>query len=445
MTTIELLQNSIDYIEENLKSEITIPEIAEHIGFSMYHFCRLFSSYVGMPVAAYLTKRRLYHAIFSIKSGEKIIDVALEYGFNTYPGFYKAFKREFGCSPTKYLVLNDVKKPLPMDLIKEARFMMNQRQITQLLSNWDIEKNLDISNTFTAGGAVKSNSVWEIGKKYIFKTGTNISGLKTHIAISRGLERSGMNSTTPIKTVNADDFIIQGDRYYILTNRIEGQCLSPEERYSQDRESLGEKYGRAIGNLHVILKRQDENIEVNDNNLLKTVLDWALPKTISTMEQWGCPLPHEFCEDYINNFPKIYKELPRHIIHRDANPSNIIFYKGEVSGFLEFEISQRNVRIFDPCYCATGILSETSEIKSDFDKWLEILKGIINGYDKIVNLTDSEKQAIPYVIYSIQMIFIAWLLDNQSYKNLSMRNREMLIWLWENRDKLIIAGNLKSC
>lgn len=61
MTTIELLQNSIDYIEENLKSEITIAEIAEYTGFSVYHFCRLFSSYVGMPVAAYLTKRRLYH------------------------------------------------------------------------------------------------------------------------------------------------------------------------------------------------------------------------------------------------------------------------------------------------------------------------------------------------------------------------------------------------
>lgn len=434
MTTIELLQNSIDYIEENLKSEITITEIAEYAGFSVYHFCRLFSNYVGMPVAAYLTKRRLYHGIFSIQSGKKTIDVALEYGFNTYPGFYKAFKREFGCSPTKYLELNTVKKPLPMDLNKEAKFMLNQRQITQLLSNWDIQKNLDINNTLTLGGAVKSNSVWSIGEKYIFKTGKNISGLKTHIAISRELEKFGMNSTTPVKTVNGDDFIIEGDRYYILINRIKGQFLSPEERYSQNRESIGKKYGEAIGNLHNILKRQDKNIEINDSNLLKTVLDWALPKTRVTMEQWGCPLPDEFYENYINRFSKIYNDLPRHIIHRDANPSNIIFYAGEVSGFIEFEISERNVRIFDPCYCATGILSEASEIEGDFQKWPEILRGIINGYDKIVNLTDSEKEAIPYVIYSIQMIFIAWLLDNESYKNLAMRNREILIWLWENRN-----------
>lgn len=438
MTTIELLQNTIDYIEENLKSEITVSEIAEYTGFSVYHFSRLFSNYIGMPVAAYLTKRRLYHAIFSIQSGKKTIDVALEYGFNTYPGFYKAFKREFGCSPTKYLKLNTAKKPISMDLIKEAKFMLNQRQITQLLLNWDIQKDLDINNTLTAGGAVESNSAWSIGQKYIFKTGKNITGLKTHIAISRALEKFGMDSTTPIKTINGEDFIIEDDRYYILTNHIKGQFLSPEERYSQNRESIGEKYGEAIGNLHIILKKRDKNIEVNDSNLLKTVLDWALPKTKITMEQWGCPLPHEFYEDYINNFSIIYNDLPRHIIHRDANPSNIMFYQGEVSGFLEFEISERNVRIFDPCYCATGILSEASEIEGDFDKWPEILKGIIKGYDRVVNLTNSEKEAIPYVIYSIQMIFIAWLLDNEVYKNLALRNREMLIWIWENRHRIII-------
>jgi len=33
------------------------------------------------------------------------------------------------------------------------------------------------------------------------------------------------------------------------------------------------------------------------------------------------------------------------------------------------------------------------------------------------------------------MIFIAWLFDNESYKSLAMRNREMLVWIWENRDK----------
>lgn len=435
MTIIELLQDAIDYIEENLTSEITLSEIAETTGFSVYHFCRLFSNYVGMPVAAYITKRRLHYGIYSIQSGNTIIEAALQYGFNTYPGFYKAFKREFGCSPKQYLELNTVKKSIPMDLIKEGEFVLNQRQITKLLSNWNIEKNIDITDLFIAEGAVKPNSAWAIGENYILKTGKNISGLKTHIAVSKELEKYGMDSPTPVKTVQNEDYIIEEDRYCILTNQVKGQFLSPEARYNENRILIGEKYGEAIGNLHKILEEQGNNIDVNDNNLLRTVLDWALPKTKITMEQWGCPLPDEFYENYKENFTKLHDDLPRHIIHRDPNPSNIIFSDGEVSGFIDFEISERNVRIFDPCYCATGILAEADEVEVGYDKWHEILKAIIKGYDKVVRLTEAEKIAIPYVVYSIQMIFIAWLLDNKSYKNLAMRNREMLVWIWDNRDK----------
>lgn len=435
MTTIQLLQKSIDYIEENLKSELSLSELAEISGFSTFHFCRIFSNYVGMPVAAFITKRRLYHGIYEIQIGKKTIDIALLYGFNTYAGFFKAFKREFGCSPTKYLKLNTAKKPMAVNLIREAKIMLTQREIKQILSNWNLDSNLEIEDTFTLGGTAKSDNTWLINGKYIFKTGKNIAGLKTHIAISKELEKSGVLAAIPIKTIEDEDFIIKDDKYFCLTNHIKGKFLTPEERYAGNRIEIGKKYGEAIGNLHKILKKQDKNLEVNDNNLLKTVLGWALPQTKITMEQWGCPLPDRFYEDFTENFSKLYNELPRHIIHRDPNPSNIMFHNDEVSGFIDFEISERNVRIFDPCYCATGILAEATTIADRFEKWDEILKGIITGYDSICKLTEAEKLAIPYVIYSIQMIFIAWLDGKEELKNLAMQNRKMLIWIWENKDK----------
>lgn len=435
MTTIELLQKSIEYIEENLKSELSLSELADIAGFSTYYYCRIFCAYVGMPVAAFITKRRLYYAIYDIQTGDQLMDTAFLYGFDTYAGFFKAFKREFGCSPTKYLKLNTAKKPIVVNLIREAKFMLTQRQVKQLLSNWDIDKSLEIEDNFTGGGSVKPNETWQIGESYIFKTGKDISGLKTHIAISRELQNSGMVAASPVKTTYGEDFIVEDDRYYVLTNRIKGDPLTPEQRYAGDKFELGKKYGGAIGNLHKILKKQDNNLEVNDNNILETVLEWALPKTKITMEQWNCPLPNEFYIDFTENFSKIYDELPRHIIHRDANPSNIIFFNDEVSGFIDFEISERNLRIFDPCYCATGILSEATNIDDGFEKWNEILKGIISGYDSICKLTEAERLAIPYVIYSIQMIFIAWLNQQEEYKDLALRNREMLVWIWKNKDK----------
>ncbi len=432
MTTIQLIQVTVDYIEANLKSELSIIQLADLVGFSPYHFSRLFCSVVGMPVCAYITKRRLYHGIYAIQNGTKMIDAALDYGFHTHAGFYKAFLKEFGCSPRKYLKLSTATRPVAVDLSKEGKYMLTQTQIKQLLTNWNIDRKLDIGTVPLAGGARKSHETWAIGDNYIFKTGKNIAGLKTHIAISKALVKNGMNAAIPVPTKTGADFVTEDDRYFVLTHKVKGDFVTPEARYAGDRFTTGEKYGQAIAKLHQVLATQDRNIEADDNNLLDTVLNWALPKTKRLMEQWNCPLPETFYQDYITTFAKIYPDLPRHIIHRDPNPSNIMFENGEVTGFIDFIISERNVRIFDPCYCATGILSEAGSIDGGLKKWPEILKGIITGYKHTIKLTEAEIQAIPYIIYSIHLIFIAWLDRRDEFKDIALQNREMLAWLWNN-------------
>ena len=103
MQTIEAIKRSLDYIERNLKTIITIEELASISGYSVWHNCRVFSQIIGLPVAGYISKRRLDKAITEISNGRKAVDVVLEYGFDTYAGFYKAFVRMYGCSPKKYL------------------------------------------------------------------------------------------------------------------------------------------------------------------------------------------------------------------------------------------------------------------------------------------------------------------------------------------------------
>ncbi|MGL6173706.1 MAG: helix-turn-helix domain-containing protein [Cellulosilyticaceae bacterium] len=434
MTNIKLLQIILDYIEENLKTELSLEELANLAGFSSYHFCHLFSDFVGIPVAAYITKRRIHHAIYEISQSNKMIDTIFLYGFDTHAGFYKAFKREFGCSPSKFLKLTTVRKPKTINLFEEAKIMLTNTQIKALLSNWEIDSKLKIEPTLEVGGTIQSKDTWTIGNTFIFKTGKNIAGLRSHIAISRALAKTGMTAACPVLTKTGEDFIIVDDRFYVVTQKISGEFLLPQERYNTNRYAIAMQYGEAIGKLHAALLSQDASLEVNDTNMLEVVLNWAMPHTQTVMEQWGCPLPDAFYSDYKENFPKLYDKLPRQVIHRDANPSKIMFHEGEVSGFIDFIISERNVRLFDPCYCATGILSESGEIEAGFDKWPEILRGILQGYDHITPLTSAEKQAIPYVIYSIQMIFIAWLIDHEAYKDCALQNRKMLVWMWENKE-----------
>ena len=65
------IQCCLDYIEQNLKTELTAEEISDMAGFSVFHFYRLFQSAVGMPVMQYITRRRLLWAAWEIAGGKK--------------------------------------------------------------------------------------------------------------------------------------------------------------------------------------------------------------------------------------------------------------------------------------------------------------------------------------------------------------------------------------
>jgi len=96
------MERVMAYIEDHLKTEITIPELAELIGYSPFYFSRIWSAYRGMTVMEYVRYRRLSLAARSIFEGRKITEAAFDFGFDTVSGFSKAFKRQFGCSPSAY-------------------------------------------------------------------------------------------------------------------------------------------------------------------------------------------------------------------------------------------------------------------------------------------------------------------------------------------------------
>lgn len=433
MGNIEILQKIVDYIEENIKSDLSHEEIAEIAGYSTYHFLHVFKDTVGVPLSTYITRRRVKHAIYEISRGKKLVDAALLFGFNTHAGFFKAFKREYGCSPSQYIKTSKAIKPVPVNLEQEAKIMLTQNQLVQILSKWEVDAKQNIGKVYYYLGNTKA---YNIGEKYVLTTGTNIAGLRTHIEVAELISKKGIGISYPVKTKDGKDFFQDGERFYALLNRVEGEYLTPDERYAGDRSIVGEKYGQAIGKLHIVLKELEDELEVNDCDLYNTVVHWAMPETKRIMEQWNCPLPDLFFEVYVEKFGALHDKLPKQIIHRNPNPTNILFKNGEVTGLIDFDLSERNVRIFDPCYCATGILSESGKVFEGYDKWPELLRGIINGYDRICPLSEMEKAAIPYVIFSIQMIFIAWLDGRDEEKEIAMENRKMLEWIWKNEDKL---------
>lgn len=102
MDWIQTMEKAIDYMEENLLSNLECEEVAERVYVSNHHFQRTFNLLTGLTMGEYIRNRRL-----SLAGGEllrkesKVIDVALKYGYDSPESFTKAFKRFHGITPVQ--------------------------------------------------------------------------------------------------------------------------------------------------------------------------------------------------------------------------------------------------------------------------------------------------------------------------------------------------------
>ena len=416
-----IIQRSLDYIEENLQTDITAAELAQAAGFSLFHYYRLFQQATGLPVMQYILRRRLLHGVYAMKQGQSKTDAALSYGFDTYAGFYKAFCREFGATPSGFLKSSRAKRPYRIDITKEEHMTITHKKAAQMLQNWNMG-DATITDIYYEGTGNKNDSAIYVGEKFILKYTANLGKLKKHIEVSKALESIGLLSAIPVLTTDGAEYIQDGDIYFYLTRRLPGEQMVSHRFEDGDGRFVGE----IIGQLHLALSKIDDC--VSEADLLATVKDWALPKARTALN-----LSDAFCKEYLNTFANLYPNLPRQIIHRDPNPGNIICSHDQW-GFIDFELAERNARIYDPCYAATAVLSET--FGQNNDRWLEIYRDIICGYDSVAHLTEAERRAIPYIILANQFVCVAWFSEQDKYAEIFEVNKRMTTWLIEKFQEL---------
>ncbi len=87
------------YLEDHLRDELSLEHISSWAGYSPWYFSRCFKEKMGVSPMEYVKQRRLYAAAKEIRKGRRILDAALEYGWQTHSGFTKSFYRQFGYSP----------------------------------------------------------------------------------------------------------------------------------------------------------------------------------------------------------------------------------------------------------------------------------------------------------------------------------------------------------
>ncbi|HOV68711.1 MAG TPA: phosphotransferase [Clostridia bacterium] len=117
-------------------------------------------------------------------------------------------------------------------------------------------------------------------------------------------------------------------------------------------------------------------------------------------------------------------------IHRDMHLGNLVFDNNRFNGYLDFDISQKNARIFDICYLGASMLVGNYTDRKKLQAWNEIFRGVIDGYQSINKLGGNELAASHMMFVLIEVIFAAFFAQLNQL-DVSKSCVEMTNWLYE--------------
>ncbi|MFA0814464.1 MAG: effector binding domain-containing protein [Anaerofustis sp.] len=101
MEWLKGLNEAMNYIETHLDDEIDLQKAAQLACCSAFHFQRMFSYLADVPLGEYIRRRKMTKAAFDLKnSNDKVIDVALRYGYDSPTAFNRAFQSIHGIAPS---------------------------------------------------------------------------------------------------------------------------------------------------------------------------------------------------------------------------------------------------------------------------------------------------------------------------------------------------------
>ena len=303
--------------------------------------------------------------------------------------------------------------------------------------DWGLEKEL-VSDIFYEGNGERCENAFFIGDDFVLKFTSDFDEMQNHISLAKSLENVGLLTAVPVKTNSGEEYVFDSGIYFYLTRRIKGKAVTAQSFYTDatttKEESKVRFIGEILGQLSILLK--DVQMQAKEINLSNDISEWILPKGKELFPEHAL-----FLQKKLNELKGLFNrgddELPRQIIHRDPNPSNILMTDKQW-GILDFDLAERNIRIYDPCYAATAILSESFEASNDqkLQKWCKIYKNILYGYDSVAKLTKTEWKAAPYVVLANQLVCTIWFSKKEQYQELYEINKKMTWWIIEHFDQL---------
>lgn len=174
---IDRICQALDTIEAHLREEINVSDMADVCGYSLFHFIRLFNQFVRHTPYDYLIRRRLCKAARAVLSSQaRLIDIAVDFRFQSAETFSRAFYRVYRTQPSRARKTGWLDKRLMLQARTAAHlFHFQQKELLhpyikqipeRYIAGYTIQEKVTVSKIMELIGDMKSdfpeNSEWSL-------------------------------------------------------------------------------------------------------------------------------------------------------------------------------------------------------------------------------------------------------------------------------------------
>jgi Ser/Thr protein kinase RdoA (MazF antagonist) len=263
---------------------------------------------------------------------------------------------------------------------------------------------------------------------FYMKEGASTESVEMHLDLLEYLAAAALPVPRYLDTAAGQRFALYEGKPFWLSRELPGQHFA-QFYGAPGLEQVG-RLAMRLGELHRVLigAPNSQNFPVfrdSAEHLITTLLAHASPFDVDRLSQ-------------LRGKVASLAALPTQLIHRDFHRGNVLFTGEAVSGYLDFDLVHQGPRLFDVCYCASGVLSESFRETGYTQYWLTVLETIVRAYGRITGLSAQERSLAWSMLITIQLIFMYSCMKSEAI-DVALMNQGMLFWFVDNRIEIEAA------
>lgn len=169
MELLAQLNTAVSYIEANIEDDEALSRVAGVTSYSAYHFARIFNYIADMPLGEYIRRRKMSLAAIALQNGsERIVDIAVKYGYDSADSFARAFARQHGIMPSeargsgvRFKIYPPITFQIQIKGVQKMNFRIEEREAFAVFGLERIFENDDSGKVSAFWGECHANGEYE--------------------------------------------------------------------------------------------------------------------------------------------------------------------------------------------------------------------------------------------------------------------------------------------